>query len=149
MAYVLTGTAHRHDDQDVTVYVIVRLDDMLPVRKLPCGAPQAEFEQERARAEAANVAARAAAGMPATDAAAGAPPAQAADAGAKAGPSGSGEPRKLTKLLCSWLIMCIEVYKSFPWWVASSGNSSVHAGTASLGWGAKLWLVAVHVALLG
>ena len=61
--------------------------------KLSCGAPQAQFEQERAQAEAANAAARAAAGLPATDAAAGPPPAQSADAGAKAGPSGSGELR--------------------------------------------------------
>ena len=71
--------------------VIARHDDMMPDRMLAYGAPQAEFEQERARAEAANAAARAAAGMPATDAAAGPPPAHAADAGAKAGPSGSGE----------------------------------------------------------
>ena len=67
-----------------------------------CGVPQAAFEQERARADAANAAARAAAGLPAVDAAAGPPPAQAAEAGASAGPSGSGELTRPQSLL-GWL----------------------------------------------
>lgn len=122
--------------------------------KLSCGAPQAEFEQERARAEAANAAACAAAGLPATDAAAGPPPAQPADAGAKAGPSGSGELRNPARLHIDWPSMwpeerlshCSDSHwstRDFSQRVASCGMSSVHAGTASLGWGATSWPVCV------